>query len=66
MALFDDELAAGPARKASHEIGQDLSRLSVEELGERVALLQEEIERLKREADRKSKQRSAANLLFRQ
>lgn len=65
MALFDDEPGAAPARKVAHEIGQDLSRLSVEELGERIAVLREEIDRLGREAERKSAQRSAADLMFR-
>ncbi|TIU77536.1 MAG: DUF1192 family protein, partial [Mesorhizobium sp.] len=36
MAIFDDE----PRKKARpHEIGQDLSLLSVDELSERIALL---------------------------
>jgi uncharacterized small protein (DUF1192 family) len=64
MALFDDEPGAAPVRKLSHEVGQDLSRLSVEELRERAALLREEIERLEREAEKKSLQRDAADLLF--
>ena len=33
-------------RKITHEIGQDLSLLSVEELTERIALMTSEIERL--------------------
>jgi uncharacterized small protein (DUF1192 family) len=65
MALFDDEPGAPPSRPPTHEIGQDLSRLSVEELRERVDLLREEIVRLEREAQAKSTQRSAADLLFR-
>jgi Protein of unknown function (DUF1192) len=36
MAIEDDDR---PRKKVSHEIGQDLSLLSVEELTERVALL---------------------------
>ena len=50
MALFDDE----PLKKPKiHEIGQDLSLLSVGELNERIAILRAEIERL--EADLKVK-----------
>ena len=43
MATEDDDK---PRKKISHEIGQDLSLLSVEELTERIALLNAEIERL--------------------
>ena len=43
MAIEDDDR---PRKKISHEIGQDLSLLSVEELDERIALLTNEIERL--------------------
>jgi uncharacterized small protein (DUF1192 family) len=54
MAAIDDD--DRPKRKISHEIGQDLSLLSVKELDERIAVLQGEIARL--EADRKGKQAS--------
>ena len=62
MAAFDDE--DRPKKKITHEIGQELSLLSVQELDERVALLREEIARL--EADRVKKQatRSAADQFF--
>ena len=43
MAIEDDDK---PRKKVTHEIGQDLSLLSVEELAERIALMQQEIERL--------------------
>ena len=43
MAIEDDDR---PRKKITHEIGQDLSLLSVEELNERIALLNAEIERL--------------------
>jgi len=36
MASEDDDK---PRKKVSHEIGQDLSLLSVEELAERIALM---------------------------
>ena len=44
MAAIDDD--DRPKKKISHEIGQDLSLLSVKELDERIALLQGEIARL--------------------
>lgn len=62
MALFDDE-AAKPKRV--HEIGQDLSLLSVDELGERVDLLRAEIARLEAEIAAKGSTRLAAEALFR-
>lgn len=65
MAAFDDEPGAPPRRTVEHEIGQDLSRLSVDELRLRVEALREEIARLEREIGTKSAQRDAADLLFR-
>lgn len=62
MSLFDDDL---PTKKTAHEIGSDLSLLSVDELTARIALLTEEIARLEAERDRKSASRSAADKLFR-
>jgi uncharacterized small protein (DUF1192 family) len=62
MALFDDE----PLKKPKpHEIGQDLSLLSVEELRERIGLLRAEIERLEAELAAKGATKSAAEALFR-
>jgi uncharacterized small protein (DUF1192 family) len=62
MAAIDpDEL---PKKKITHEIGQDLSLLSVGELGERVALLKEEIARLEAEQNRKRVSKSAADTFF--
>ncbi len=62
MALFDDDR---PKPKRAHEIGQDLSLLSVGDLDERIGVLKAEIARL--EADKISKQatRMAADSLFR-
>lgn len=62
MALFDDER---PKPKRTHEIGQDLSLLSVDELDERVILLLGEIDRLKAERDRKNGSKAAAEAIFR-
>lgn len=62
MAVFDDD--DRPKKKVAHEIGQDLTLLSTDELSARIALLQEEIKRL--EADRAQKQakRTAADQFF--
>ncbi|KXF76266.1 hypothetical protein ATN84_15360 [Paramesorhizobium deserti] len=62
MPLFDDE---PPIRKTVHEIGQDLSLLSVAELDERIEILHAEIERLKIDRDRKGDSKAAAEALFR-
>jgi uncharacterized small protein (DUF1192 family) len=61
MAIEDDDK---PKRKISHEIGQDLSLLSVAELNERVALLNAEIERLQVAAAKKRASKDAANSVF--
>jgi uncharacterized small protein (DUF1192 family) len=61
MASEDEDK---PRKKVSHEIGQDLSLLSVEELGERVALLSSEIERLQSAMNKKRASREAANTFF--
>lgn len=61
MAAEDDDR---PRKKISHEIGQDLSLLSVEELGERVALLKAEITRLEEASTRKRASRDAADNFF--
>ncbi|MDI3561011.1 DUF1192 domain-containing protein [Bradyrhizobium sp. Arg816] len=61
MATEDDDR---PRKKISHEIGQDLSLLSVEELTERVALLNTEIARLEEAATKKRASRNAADSFF--
>ena len=53
-----------PKKKIAHEIGQDLTLLSVKELDERVALLNEEIARLEADKTKKQAQRSAADQFF--
>jgi uncharacterized small protein (DUF1192 family) len=53
-----------PKKKITHEIGQDLTLLSVGELTERVALLKEEIARLEANMASKSASKSAADLFF--
>ncbi len=61
MAIEDDDR---PRKKIGHEIGQDLSLLSVEELDQRIALLMSEIERLRQAAAKKRASKDAANSLF--
>jgi uncharacterized small protein (DUF1192 family) len=61
MATEDDDR---PRKKISHEIGQDLSLLSVEELTERVLLLKTEIARLEEAATKKRASRDAADHFF--
>jgi uncharacterized small protein (DUF1192 family) len=52
-------------KKAAHEIGQDLALLSVEELSERIKLLEEEIARLDAARTKKRASRDAADQFFR-
>jgi uncharacterized small protein (DUF1192 family) len=61
MAIEDDDK---PRKKITHEIGQDLSLLSVEELTERIALMNAEIERLQQAAAKKRASKDAANNFF--
>jgi uncharacterized small protein (DUF1192 family) len=61
MAREDEEL---PRKAVAHEIGQDLSLLSVEELTGRISLLKSEIERLEQAAAKKRASRDAANSVF--
>ena len=54
-----------PVRTPAHELGQDLSTLSVHELQERIEWLEREIERLKEAKARKQASKSAADAFFR-
>jgi uncharacterized small protein (DUF1192 family) len=62
MPAFDDE--ERPKKKIVHEIGQDLTLLSVTELQERIMLLREEISRLEADIGRKQASRSTADQFF--
>ena len=62
MAVFDDD--DRPKKKIVHEIGQDLSMLSVEELAARVQLLRDEINRLEADMTQKQSKRAAADQFF--
>ena len=61
MAIDDEDR---PRRKITHDIGQDLSLLSVEDIEARVAMLMSEIERLKADMAKKRTSRDAANAFF--
>jgi len=61
MTTEDDDR---PRKKVTHEVGQDLSLLSVEELNERIALLTSEIERLQAAATKKRASKEAASSFF--
>jgi uncharacterized small protein (DUF1192 family) len=58
---MDDDL---PKKKPVHEIGQDLSLLSVEELAERIAALKAEVARLESAMAAKRASRSSADQFF--
>ena len=62
MAVEEDDR---PRKKITHEIGQELSLLSVEELAERIALMTSEIERLQAAMAKKRASKDAANSFFR-
>jgi uncharacterized small protein (DUF1192 family) len=53
-----------PKKKIAHEIGQDLALLSVEELNDRISLLDAEITRLQTALASKRASRSAADQFF--
>jgi uncharacterized small protein (DUF1192 family) len=61
MTIEDDDK---PRKKITHEIGQELSLLSVEELNERIALLTSEIERLQAAVTKKRASKNAADSFF--
>ncbi len=51
-------------KKKTHEIGEDLAMLSVEELKDRIAALKAEIERLEGSIRAKEASRNAASSVF--
>ncbi|MCJ8519572.1 uncharacterized small protein (DUF1192 family) [Pseudorhizobium tarimense] len=63
MSFADDDRPI--KRPVSHEIGSDLSSLSVEDLEHRIALLQSEVARLQADKKRKAAGRRAADSFFR-
>jgi uncharacterized small protein (DUF1192 family) len=62
MAVIDDD--DRPKKKVAHEIGQELTLLSVEELAARIGLMREEIARLEADMAKKRASRSAADQFF--
>lgn len=60
-ALEDDDR---PRKRPVHEIGQDLALLSVEELNDRISLLNDEVARLRAALEKKRASRSAADQFF--
>ncbi len=58
------EEPAEPRKKVVHEIGQDLSQLSVFELKERIVALTEEIARIEKAVEAKESSKSAADSFF--
>jgi uncharacterized small protein (DUF1192 family) len=60
-AMDDDDR---PKKKIVHEISQDLTLLSVRELQERIALLEEEIGRLEADIAKKQSSRNVADQFF--
>ena len=75
-AILDQELQRGsetmpaideddrPKKKIAHEIGQDLTLLSVTELNARIALMREEIARLEADMEKKNSSRNVADQFF--
>lgn len=63
MSIFSDD--DRPAPKPGHQIGQDLSMLSLAEIDQRVEALKAEIERLMEMREKKDASRSAADAFFR-
>lgn len=62
MGILEEEQ---PRKARPHEIGQDLSLLSVADLEERIGLLRGEIARLEVELKAKGSTKQAAEALFR-
>ena len=61
MPIDDDDR---PKKKITHEIGQELALLSVEELGDRIGLLNAEIVRLEEALGGMRASRNAADRFF--
>ncbi len=53
-----------PKKKLKHELGEDLSRLSLDELGERIQLLRDEIGRIEAATAAKRASAQAAASFF--
>ena len=62
MPVFDEE---APKKKLAHEVGEDLSKLSLDELAARIDLLKGEIARLESAIAAKKASADAAAAFFR-
>jgi uncharacterized small protein (DUF1192 family) len=62
MPAFDEE--DRPKKKIAHEVGEDLSKLSLDELTARVELLRGEIERIEEAASAKRASAAVAATVF--
>lgn len=60
--MFDDEDA--PKKKKAHEVGMNIDTMSVDELEERIGLLEGEIVRLREAIAARRKTKDAANSVF--
>lgn len=60
--MFDDLPA--PKKKDIHEVGQDLSNLSISDLQDYSEILKEEIRRVEEDITRKQSSASAADSIF--
>jgi uncharacterized small protein (DUF1192 family) len=60
--MLDDEDA--PKKKRTHEVGMPIETMSVDELEERIGLLEGEIERLRQAIAARRKTKDEANSVF--
>jgi uncharacterized small protein (DUF1192 family) len=60
-AMFDDEPVKKPV---GHEVGMPIDRLSIDELNERIAMLEDEIARLRTAIAERQKTKAAADSIF--
>ena len=60
--MLDDEDA--PKKKRTHEVGMPIETMSVDELEERIELLEGEIERLRQAIAARRKTKDEANSVF--
>ena len=59
--MFDEDL---PAKKKTHEVGMSIDTMSIDELEERIGLLESEIARLRGAIEARRKTKDAANSIF--
>lgn len=59
--MFDDDEVKKPK---GHEVGMNIERMSVDELTDRIGLLEREIARLKAAIEARQKTKNAADALF--